>query len=302
MSIDRIGWVGLGVMGMPMARNLARAGFRVAGYARREEVRARARAAGIEVRDSLAELAADADVIVTMVTTSADVIEVASKEGGLLSTARPGAVLVDMSTIAPDVSRQVAAAATEREIGFLDAPVSGGSAGAEAGTLTIMVGGDAALLERCRPVFEVVGDPERIFHTGPVGSGEIVKLVNNMLVGAISAATLEALLVGVRAGVGLRTLVDVVSASSGSSAQLTGQLSKRGLAGRFEPGFATDLLVKDLGLAHDLAASVGQVIPLTDLALRLFEESRVAGHGRDDYSAVIQEVERDAGVRLRLDD
>ncbi len=297
---DRVGFVGLGVMGLPMARNLTSAGFRVSGWARRPEAVELGRAGGIEMRPSLAEVAAASDVVITMVTTSEDVVDVATGEGGLLESMAAGSVLVDMSTVAPEVSRRVAAAAASHGVGFLDAPVSGGSFGAEQGTLTIMAGGDPAVLERCRPIFAALGDPDRLFHTGPVGSGEVVKLVNNMLVGSISAATLEALLVGVRAGVSLKTLVDVVSVSSGGSVQLTGQLAKRALVGELAPGFATDLLVKDLRLAADLASENGQDTPLTDEARRLFEASQAAGHGRQDYTALVVELAQGLSEELRI--
>jgi len=297
---DRVGFVGLGVMGLPMARNLTSAGFRVSGWARRPEAVELGRAGGIEMRPSLAEVAAASDVVITMVTTSEDVVDVAMGEGGLLESMAAGSVLVDMSTVAPEVSRRVAAAAASHGVGFLDAPVSGGSFGAEQGTLTIMAGGDPAVLERCRPIFAALGDPDRLFHTGPVGSGEVVKLVNNMLVGSISAATLEALLVGVRAGVSLKTLVDVVSVSSGGSVQLTGQLAKRALVGELAPGFATDLLVKDLRLAADLASENGQDTPLTDEARRLFEASQAAGHGRQDYTALVVELAQGLSEELRI--
>ena len=283
-----------------MARNLTSAGFRVSGWARRPEAVELGRAGGIEMRPSLAEVAAASDVVITMVTTSEDVVDVATGEGGLLESMAAGSVLVDMSTVAPEVSRRVAAAAASHGVGFLDAPVSGGSFGAEQGTLTIMAGGDPAVLERCRPIFAALGDPDRLFHTGPVGSGEVVKLVNNMLVGSISAATLEALLVGVRAGVSLKTLVDVVSVSSGGSVQLTGQLAKRALVGELAPGFATDLLVKDLRLAADLASENGQDTPLTDEARRLFEASQAAGHGRQDYTALVVELARGLSEELRI--
>ena len=287
-------------MALPMARNLTSAGFRVSGWARRPEAVELGRAGGIEMRPSLAEVAAASDVVITMVTTSEDVVDVAMGEGGLLESMAAGSVLVDMSTVAPEVSRRVAAAAASHGVGFLDAPVSGGSFGAEQGTLTIMAGGDPAVLERCRPIFAALGDPDRLFHTGPVGSGEVVKLVNNMLVGSISAATLEALLVGVRAGVSLKTLVDVVSVSSGGSVQLTGQLAKRALVGELAPGFATDLLVKDLRLAADLASENGQDTPLTDEARRLFEASQAAGHGRQDYTALVVELAQGLSEELRI--
>jgi 3-hydroxyisobutyrate dehydrogenase-like beta-hydroxyacid dehydrogenase len=299
-SPDRVGWIGLGVMGLPMARNLARSGYTVSGWARHPETAERAAAEGIAMRASPAELAGVSDVMITMVTTSEDVIGLCLGEGGLLESAAPGSALVDMSTIAPSVSRRVAEAAAALDIGFLDAPVSGGSFGAEQGTLTIMAGGEAGLVERCRPLFEVMGDRERVFHTGPVGSGQTVKLVNNMLVGSISAATMEALLVGVGAGVPLNTLVEVVSVSSGASAQLTGQLVKRAFAGELDPGFSTDLLVKDMQLADDLARRGGQETPLTDVARHLFEASQRAGHGDRDYTALAVEMSKEGSQKLRL--
>lgn len=297
----RVGFVGLGVMGLPMARNLLKAGYEVSGWGRREETARRAAGAGVEIRGSLAAVAADADFLVTMVTTSSDVEAVVLGPSGLLAAARPGTVLVDMSTIAPSTSRRLAAECAARGVVFLDAPVSGGSFGAEAGTLSIMAGGDEAGFARARPLFEAMGDPARCFHTGGVGSGEVVKLVNNMLVGAIAASTLEALLLGVRAGVPLRTLVDVVSVSSGGSTQLEGQLRLRGLAGKFEPGFATDLLAKDLGLALDLAAERGQRVPFAELARETFARSQAAGHGSDDYSALLRELERGIEPPPRLE-
>jgi 3-hydroxyisobutyrate dehydrogenase-like beta-hydroxyacid dehydrogenase len=297
---ERVGFVGLGVMGLPMARNLRGAGFEVSGWARRPETADRAAAAGVVMRASLADLARASDVLITMVTTSADVVGLCLGPGGILESAAPGSLLVDMSTIAPATSRRLAEAASGVGVGFLDAPVSGGSFGAEQGSLTIMAGGDADLVRRCRPLFEAMGDRERIFHTGEVGSGEVVKLVNNMLVGSISASTLEALLVGVRAGVPLKTLVDVVSVSSGGSTQLTGQLAKRALVGELDPGFSTDLLVKDLRLAADLARESGQPTPLTDVARALFEASQAAGHGAQDYTALAVELSRELSQGLRL--
>ena len=296
----RVGFVGLGTMGLPMARNLVSAGFNVSGWARRAETAGKAADEGIAMSSSLAELAAGAQFVVTMVTTSSDVEELVLGENGLLQFLRPGTVLVDMSTIAPGSSRRLARECAARGVDFLDAPVSGGSFGAEAGTLTIMAAGDEAAFEKARPLFEGMGRQDRIFYTGPAGSGEVVKLVNNMLVGAISAATLEALLLGVRAGVPLQTLVEVVSVSSGGSTQLEGQLKLRGLAGQFEPGFATDLLAKDLRLAIDLAREAGQKVPFAALALELFAASQAAGHGAQDYTAVVLEMERGIDPPPRL--
>jgi 3-hydroxyisobutyrate dehydrogenase-like beta-hydroxyacid dehydrogenase len=282
-----------------MARNLISAGFDLVGWARRPETAAAAVASGIALRATATEMAGDRDFVITMVTTSKDVIDLALKEGGLLDSMPRGSVLIDMSTVAPSASRRLGDGAAERGIDFLDAPVSGGSFGAEAASLTIMVGGHAEVLDRCRPIFAAVGDPQRLFHVGPVGSGEVAKLVNNMLVGAISAATMEALLVGVRAGVPLQALIDVISVSSGASMQLSGQLVPRALSGELRPGFATDLLVKDLMLARDIAQELGQETSIADVALRLFEASQAAGHGGEDYSALARELET-ADAQLRL--
>ncbi|MDQ6748472.1 MAG: NAD(P)-dependent oxidoreductase [Candidatus Dormibacteraeota bacterium] len=287
-------------MGIPMARNVRQAGFTVSGWARGGRTAERAAGAGLEMRANPAELAGGCDAVITMVTTSSDVEEVVLGPNGVLAGARPGTVIVDMSTIAPATSRALGEAAAARGVDFLGAPVSGGSFGAEAGNLTIMVGGDAGVFQRCRPLFEAMGNPERVFHVGPWGSGEVVKLVNNMLAGAIAGATLEALLVGVRAGVGLQTLVDVVSVSSGGSTQLEGALKPRALRGDFTPGFFTDLLVKDIGLALDLAETVGQQAAFAELARRLFASSQAAGHGREDYSAVLLEMERGIDPPPRL--
>jgi 3-hydroxyisobutyrate dehydrogenase-like beta-hydroxyacid dehydrogenase len=287
-------------MGLPMARNLVQAGFEVRGYARRVEVAKQAGDVGVEVRTTLPDLARDAEVLVTMVTTSEDVLEVATGDTGLYAAAAAGAVHIDMSTIDPDVSRRLAGLAAERGLDFLDAPVSGGSTGAEEGTLTVMVGGDAEVLERCRPVFDAVGQPERVFHCGPVGSGEVVKLCNNLLVGAISAATLEALAVGVRAGVSLETLVEVISVSSGGGPQLSGQLAQRGLRGQFDPGFTTALLLKDLRLVRELAHRSGEATPFLDQAISRFEASASAGNSALDYTALVTVLEREIGKRLRV--
>ncbi|MFN2463050.1 MAG: NAD(P)-dependent oxidoreductase [Candidatus Dormibacteria bacterium] len=290
-SGPRVGFIGLGVMGLPMARHLRANGFTVAGWARRGETVARAGAAGLEMRSSPAAVASDADFVVTMVTTSTDVEDLALGTGGVLAAMPRGSILVDMSTVAPATSRRLHSEAERAGVGFLDAPVSGGSHGAEAGTLSIMVGGEVHIFERCRALFSAMGAPERLFHVGPAGSGQVVKLVNNMLVGAISAATMEALLVGVRAGVPLATLVEVVSVSSGASAQLSGQMSLRGLSGNFEPGFATDLLAKDLRLAAELAAEVGAETRFNDLAIELFSALQDAGHGRADYTALLRQLD-----------
>jgi 3-hydroxyisobutyrate dehydrogenase-like beta-hydroxyacid dehydrogenase len=218
---------------------------------------------------------------------------------GVLEGARPGLTLVDMSTISPDVARRIASIAAGRGVDMLDAPVSGGSQGAEAGTLTIMAGGEAAVFERVRPVFEAMGKKENIFHVGPSGSGQVVKLINQHLCGVIAAADAEALILGVAAGADVSTMARIIGVSSGGNWQLANPIPLRVFSGSFEPGFFTDLLVKDLRLVLDLARERGLAVPLLEQVLPLYERAQTAGYGRRDYTAVFDLLEQDAGVRVR---
>ena len=295
----RVGFIGLGIMGKPMARNLTRAGHALTLYARRPETLRDLIEAGATLASSPAEVARLTEVVITMLPNAPEVEEVVLGAQGVLNGAQPGAIVVDMSTIAPAASRHLAAACGARGMAFLDAPVSGGSVGAERGTLTIMAGGDASAFDRCRPLFEAMGRPETIFHVGPSGSGEVVKLANNILCGVIAAATAEALTLGVKNGVDVPTLATIIGVSSGASWQLSNVFPARVWDGSFTPGFMTDLLLKDLGLALDLGAEGGVPLRLTELARQMYEETRAAGHGRDDYSSVVTLIEAAAGAQVR---
>jgi 3-hydroxyisobutyrate dehydrogenase len=294
----RVGLIGLGAMGLPMSRNLLRAGFDLAVWARRPESATELLGEGATWAETPRELAQRSDVVILMVTNSPDVRELVM-ERGLLDGAAPGTVIVDMSTIAPAVSRSLAEACSQQGVDFLDAPVSGGTQGAEAGTLTVMAGGKAEALEQVRPVLETVGG--KIFHVGPSGSGEVIKLVNNMLVGIIAAATAEALVLGAKAGADVATMAGVVSASTGASWQLANQFPLRAFNGSFRPGFMTNLLAKDLGLALELGAETGAPLFLTALTSQLYGEVQAGGHGADDYTAILRILESIAGVRVRTE-
>jgi 3-hydroxyisobutyrate dehydrogenase len=294
----RVGLIGLGAMGLPMSRNLLRAGFDLAVWARRPESATELLGEGATWAQTPRELAQRSDVVILMVTNSGDVRELVM-ERGLLDGAAPGTVIVDMSTIAPAVSRSLAEACSQQGVDFLDAPVSGGTQGAEAGTLTVMAGGKAEALEQVRPVLETVGG--KIFHVGPSGSGEVIKLVNNMLVGIIAAATAEALVLGAKAGADVATMAGVVSASTGASWQLANQFPLRAFNGSFRPGFMTNLLAKDLGLALELGAETGAPLFLTALTSQLYGEVQAGGHGADDYTAILRILESIAGVRVRTE-
>jgi 3-hydroxyisobutyrate dehydrogenase-like beta-hydroxyacid dehydrogenase len=258
-----IGFVGAGLMGSGMVRNLAAAGHEVRLYARSPE---RVRDLPATIVGSAAEAVDGADLACSCVTDSPDVREVVA---GMLAAGAPAPVIVEMSTIAPAVARELAAACAERGVAYLDCPVSGGPAGAEAGTLAIMCGGDADALRRAAPALDAMGDADRRIHCGSVGLGLVAKLVNNMLVASIAAGTAEALGVGQRAGLDPALAREAVMRSSGDSWQLR-NLFPRVLAGDHAPGFTVRNLLKDLGHAADLDDRTAEV---TEAARRLLERT-----------------------------
>jgi 3-hydroxyisobutyrate dehydrogenase-like beta-hydroxyacid dehydrogenase len=272
----RIGFVGAGLMGAGMVRNLAAAGHEVRLYARTP---ARAEGLPAELAPSVAEAVDGADLACSCVTDSPDVREVVA---GLLAAASPPPVLVELSTIAPAVARQLAAACAERGVAYLDCPVSGGPIGAEAGSLAIMCGGDPDALERALPALEAMGDPAKRVHCGPVGAGLVAKLANNLLVAVIAAGTAEALGMAQRAGLDPALARDVILRSSGASWQLE-NLFPRVLAGDHRPGFKSKDLRKDLGHARDLA---GAPLAVGDAAAALYDDLAADA----DYGAVARKL------------
>src|SRR6266568_1208859 len=286
----QIGFIGIGVMGSPMTLNLLKAGHHVTIFARHPEKAGvqEVLAAGAKQAPSPRAVAMVADLVITMLPNSPEVEEIVTGEQGILAGARKGLIIVDMSTIAPATSRKLNELATTKGASFLDAPVSGGSQGAVNGTLTIMVGGEQAAFDQARPALEAMGKAENIFYVGPSGAGEIVKLVNNMLVGVIAAAISESFVLGVKAGADVETMAKIIQVSAGASWQLGAQFPLRAFNGSFKPGFMTDLLHKDLSLALDLAAENQTAVPVTALARQLYEMVRAAGHGRDDYTSLLR--------------
>jgi 3-hydroxyisobutyrate dehydrogenase-like beta-hydroxyacid dehydrogenase len=240
-----IGFVGAGLMGSGMIRNLAAAGHEVRLFTRTPS---RADGLPVTLAASIAEAVDGADLACSCVTDSPDVVEVVT---AMLEAGTPAPVLVEMSTIAPAVARELAARCAEKGVAYLDCPVSGGPTGAAAGTLAFMCGGDAAALAAAVPALDAMGDPDKRVHCGPVGLGLVAKLVNNMLVATITVATAEALGTGARAGLDPALAREVVMRSSGDSWQLR-NLFPRILAGDHVPGFTVRNLLKDLGHAADL--------------------------------------------------
>jgi 3-hydroxyisobutyrate dehydrogenase len=295
----QLGFIGIGVMGRPMTLNLLKAGHEVTIYARhpeKPEVQEVLKAGAKQAPSSRA-VAMASEIVFTMVPNSMEVEEVVAGPQGILEGARKGLIIIDMSTIAPAMTRKMAEAAAAKGAHFLDAPVSGGSQGAVNGTLTIMVGGEREIFEQSRPVLEAMG--KNIIYVGPSGAGEIVKIANNILVGTIAAATAEAFVLGVKAGADVDTMAKVIGMSTGASWQLSNQFPLRAFNGSFKPGFMTDLLHKDLGLALDLAAENQTPVAMTAIARQMYEMARAAGYGRDDYTTVLKVLEQMAGVEVR---
>jgi len=297
----QLGFIGIGVMGRPMTLNLLKAGHDVTVYARhpdKAEVQ-EVLNAGAKLAPSSRAVAIASEVVITMVPNSMQVEEVVAGPQGILEGSRKDLVIIDMSTIAPAMSRKLAANAASKGVHFLDAPVSGGSQGAINGTLTIMVGGDKEILERVRPILEAMGKKENIFYVGPTGTGEIVKIINNMLTGTISASVAEAFVLGTKAGADVDTMAKIISVSTGGNWQLSNQFPLRAFNGSFKPGFMVDLLHKDLGLALDLAAENQTPVAMTALARQMYEMVRASGYGRDDYTSLMKMLEEMVGVEVR---
>ncbi|HLX57065.1 MAG TPA: NAD(P)-dependent oxidoreductase [Ktedonobacteraceae bacterium] len=297
----QIGFIGIGVMGRPMTLNLLKAEHHVTIYARHPEKQEVQEVlnAGAKLAPSPRAVAMASDMVITMLPNSPQVEEVVNGPQGILEGARKGLIIIDMSTIAPAVSRKLAQTASSHGVHFLDAPVSGGSQGAVNGTLTIMVGGERETFEQARPLLEAMGKKENIIHVGPNGSGEVVKIVNNILCGAIAAAIAESFVLGVKAGADVDMMAKIIGVSSGASWQLANQFPLRAFNGSFQPGFMTDLLYKDLGLALDLASENTTPAAMTALTRQMYEMTRAAGYGRLDYTSLLKVLEEMAGVEVR---
>jgi len=289
MTTVNVGFIGLGVMGRPMALHLVRAGYRVHVYARRPEAAAPLVSAGASTTATPAELASQSGVVITMVTTTADVETVLLGPDGVLSGARPGTIVIDMSTIAPQATRQIAERLAERQVRMLDAPVTGGPAGAEAATLTIMVGGQAEVLEEARPILEHLG--RQIVHMGGNGAGQVAKACNQLALLINAEGVAEALALGTRCGLDPRRLREALLGGIASSRVLDvfgGKMAER----QFTPGMATRLYDKDLSIVLDLAREAGQALPAAAVIRAHLDRMVADGKAHQDLAALIETVER----------
>lgn len=289
----KVAFVGLGIMGKPMAKNLLKAGHQVTAYNRSEGPRAEIAAAGATIAATPREGAAGVEVIITNVTDSPDVEAVTLGPEGVIHGTSAGTLLIDMSTISPAVTRRIGAALAERGVAMLDAPVSGGDQGAIAGTLAIMVGGAAADVARARPLFEALGS--RIVHCGPLGAGQTVKLCNQVAIGGALLGVCEALVLARQSGVDPATMIEAISAGAAGSWQLS-NLGPKMVARDYAPGFKVDLMRKDLRLALENAGEQSAALPGLALVSQLFAAVAAAGGGARGTQALATVLEKLAGV------
>ena len=292
----KIGFIGLGAMGRPMASNLLSAGYEVHAFDVVEAAVKELEAKGAVGHGAASELAGAVDVIICSLPNAKIVEGVMCGENGVLDRCKQDAIIIDMSSVAPNSTREMAKKAAAKGVHYIDAPVSGGVSGAAAGTLTIMVGADDETFAKVKPIFDVLG--KNIYHVGEVGGGDAIKMVNNLLLGCNMAALAEALALGVKCGLSVETMKQVISVSSGRSYALDAKLEKFIMAGQFAGGFAVDLQYKDLGLALEASRDERVPMPMTAAAAQVYEMARAKGQGREDMSSVVKVWEDLTGAKI----
>ncbi|EHY77119.1 3-hydroxyisobutyrate dehydrogenase [Stutzerimonas stutzeri ATCC 14405 = CCUG 16156] len=293
-----IGFIGLGNMGAPMAHNLLKAGHQLSVFDLNAAAVENLVGAGALPVDSPTAIAqGNAELIITMLPAAAHVKSVYLGENGLIASSRAGVMLIDCSTIDPHSAREVAKAAAEHGNPMLDAPVSGGTGGAAAGTLTFMVGGSDADFDRAQPILAAMG--KNIVHCGAAGNGQVAKVANNMLLGISMIGVAEAMALGVALGMDAKTLAGVINTSSGrcwssdTYNPFPGVLDNVPASRGYSGGFGSDLMLKDLGLANEAAKQVRQPVILGALAQQLYQSFSAQGHGGLDFSAIINQYRKD---------
>lgn len=297
-SATNVGFVGLGNMGLPMAKRLLGAGFAVRAFDPRAERLAEAVASGATAARSPADAADGADVVITMITTEAIVWEAVTGADGVLARMRPGSLLLQMGTVTPTFVRRLADAARAKGVELIDAAVARGWVAAAKGELLVVVGATKANLERATPLIDVMASTVR--HVGGVGAASTVKLVNNMIVGSIVSATCEGLALGVKAGVPVDVLVPALEDGSADSWALRTMIPSV-LKGLTKTGSQVNIMAKDLSLAVASAAELGVPLSVTAASHALYQRAIEAGLGLDDSSSVIHVIEDDAGVTIRFE-
>jgi 2-hydroxy-3-oxopropionate reductase len=292
---DTVGFIGLGIMGKPMAKNLIEAGYDLAVYNRTREKAEELASEGATVAGSPKEVAERSDVIITMLPDSPQVEEVLTGENGVLEGIKEGALIVDMSTISPVVTEELSEKAREKGASMLDAPVSGGDVGAIEGTLSIMVGGDEEDFERALPLFEVMGGT--VTHVGPSGTGQVVKAANQIVVALTIEAVSEALVLGSKGGVAPEKILDVLGGGLAGNKVMELKREKM-LDHSFDPGFRIELHHKDLGIALAAGREYGVTLPVTAIVDQMLETLKMRGKGDRDHSAILTLIEESSGHEI----
>ena len=300
----RVAFLGLGAMGLPMSRNLLKAGFPLTVWNRNAAKATALADAGAHVAATPREAAAAADVVLTCLPTQVEVREILTRADGILNGCRPGAIFVDTSTIDPSASIELARLCAERGVPMLEAPLSGGTIGAEAGTLTMMIGGEAAFLERVRPVLAAMA--KNLFHVGGPGTGQVVKLCNQLIAGAQTIALAEAYALLHAAKIDAKLATDIFAVSSANCVAIQQRVPVAGIqpngpaSNGWKPGFATEWMAKDLDLVQGFARTLRVPVAHTATNLQLFEESIQAGYAKLDQSVIgklmIDRIEAANGV------
>lgn len=285
---DKIGFIGLGIMGRPMAKNLMDAGYELTVHNRSPEKAEELAKGGATTAGSPKEVAENSDIVITMLPDSPDVENVVAGEDGILEGIREGALLVDMSTISPVVTEELAAKVKEKGASMLDAPVSGGDVGAIEGTLSIMVGGEEEDFERARPLFEVMG--KTVTHVGPTGAGQVTKAANQIVVALTIEAVSEALVLGSKGGVSPEKILDVLGGGLAGNKVMEVKREKF-LSHTFEPGFRSELHHKDLGIALAAGREYGVALPVTAIVDQMLLAMKKKGWGGEDHSALLRVIE-----------
>ena len=293
---DTVGFIGLGIMGRPMAKNLMEAGYELVLQNRSPEKAERlAEEGNATAARSPREVAEACDIVITMLPDSPDVEAVVAGEGGVLEGIRDSALLVDMSTISPVVTEELAAKVREKGASMLDAPVSGGDVGAIEGALSIMVGGSKEDFERARPLFDVMGKVAT--HVGPIGAGQVVKACNQIVVALTIEAVSEALVLGSKGGVAPEKILDVLGGGLAGNKVMEVKREKM-LGHSFDPGFRIELHHKDLGIALAAGREYGVTLPVTAIVDQMLETLKMRGKGDRDHSAILTLIEESSGHEI----
>jgi 2-hydroxy-3-oxopropionate reductase len=293
---EKIGFIGLGIMGAPMARNMVEAGYEVTVYNRSRSAVDELEKAGATGASSSREVAENSDVVITMLPDSPDVEAVVHGEDGVLAGLKSGALVVDMSTISPVVTEELAAKIQEAGASMLDAPVSGGDVGAQQGTLSIMVGGSETDFERAKPLFDVMGGT--VNHVGPTAAGQVVKAANQVVVALTIEAVSEALVLGSKGGVAPEKILDVLGGGLAGNKVMEVKREKF-LSHDFSPGFRSELHHKDLGIALAAAREYGISLPNTAAVDQMLQTMQRKGWGGEDHSALLRVIEDLSGHEAR---